>query len=495
MRAAHLVILPILIPLMGATVGLLLWRRRRWQAIAAAMALLLSLLSAGLLLVSVWRQGPLVFQLGGWPAPFGISLVGDLTAATFVVMAQGVLMTGLIYALGCRDRCVSYPVFYPLFLMLTASLTGTFLTGDIFNLFVFAELMVMAATVLTALADDRSGVEAAYKYFYISLLASILWLSAVGSLYASYGTLNMADLARRLAADPSPPLVPAALVLMTVFFMIKAAVVPFHFWQPDFHAAAPTAVSAMLSSVVVKLGVYGFLRMTTLLFQPQADLLRGWLLAFGLIGVFFGSLTALGTHHLKRMLAYSTLAQIGFILVGIGWGTPPALAAALVLTVNHSLVKAALLMLAGAMASRAAVKSAAFVHLTGLGKGAPFLGALFLLGGMALAGIPPMNGFVGKLVLFRSGILAEAYPSLAAVGVAGILTLLYVTRAFQIVWWKPAPAGAKTKPGGDRLLAPALLIGLCLLLGLWAEPLLALADAVSASLLTPTAYITAVLGP
>jgi multicomponent Na+:H+ antiporter subunit D len=304
----------------------------------------------------------------------------------------------------------------------------------------------------------------------------------------------MADLARRLAADPSPPLVPAALVLMVVFFMIKGAVVPFHFWQPDFHAAAPTAVSAMLSSVVVKLGVYGFLRMTTLLFQPQAAMLRDWLLAFGLVGIFFGGFTALGTHNLKRMLAYSTLAQIGFILVAIGWGTPTALAAAVILTVNHSLVKAALLMLAGAMASRAAVKSAAFANLTGLGKGAPFLGVLFLLGGMALAGLPPMNGFIGKLTLFRSGVLAEAYPSLAALGVAGILTLVYITRAFQTIWWEPAPAGAKTKATGDRLLAPALLIGLCLLLGVWAEPLLALADAVSASLLTPAAYIAAVLG-
>lgn len=491
---ASLVLWPILIPLAGATLGLLFGRWRRWQAAWSAGTLAVSLLSSILLLTEAWRRGPVVFQLGGWPAPFGISLVGDLPAATFVLMAQVVLMTGLLYALGCRDRCVSFPVFYPLFLFLTAALTGSFLTGDVFNLFVFAELLVAAATVLTALADERSGVEAAYKYFYISLLASIVWLSAVGSLYASYGTLNMADLARRLAADPSPPLVPAAVVLMLVFFMIKAAVVPFHFWQPDFHAAAPTAVSAMLSSVVVKMGVYGFLRMTTLLFRPQAAMLQDWLVAFGLVGIVFGGLTALGTHHLKRMLAYSTLAQIGFILVAIGWGTPTALAAAVILTINHSLSKAALLMLAGAMASRVAVKSAAFANLTGLGKGAPFLGALFLLGGMALAGIPPMNGFIGKLALFRSGILAGAYPSLAFLGVASILTLVYITRAFQVIWWEPAPPGAKAKPDGDRLLAPAILIALCLLWGLWAEPLLALADAVSAWLLAPDAYIAAVMG-
>jgi multicomponent Na+:H+ antiporter subunit D len=194
------------------------------------------------------------------------------------------------------------------------------------------------------------------------------------------------------------------------------------------------------------------------------------------------------------MLAYSTLAQIGFILVGIGWGTPAALAAAIVLTVNHSLIKAALLMLAGAVASRAPVKSAAFANITGVGKSLPGMGALFLLGGLALAGIPPTNGFIGKLTLFQGGVLAGEYPALAAIGVASIITVVYVVRAFQLIWWVAPAEGVKVKPGGDRLLAPALLVGLCLLLGLWAEPLLRLANAVAAWLGDPGLYIGAVLG-
>ena len=163
-----------------------------------------------------------------------------------VVMAQGVLVTGMIYALGCRDKCVTYPAFFPLFLTLTTGLTGAFLTGDIFNLFVFAELLVSSGAVLTAISDDRYGAEAAYKYFFISLFAAIFLLSAIGSLYVSYGTLNMADLAERILrgsqdAAPAPPLLGMAMVLMFVFFMVKSAVVPFHFWQPDFHTAAPDA--------------------------------------------------------------------------------------------------------------------------------------------------------------------------------------------------------------------------------------------------------------
>jgi hypothetical protein len=163
------------------------------------------------------------------------------------------------------------PTFYPLFLTLAAGLTGTMLTGDLFNLFVFTELMVISGSILTAISDDRYGLEAAYKYFYISLIASLFLLLAAGGLYVSYGTLNMADLSQRIAADPSPPLVSVSMVMLIVFFMTKSAVVPFHFWQPDFHTVSPTAVSAMLSSVVVKLGVYGFMRMTTLWFLPQAE--------------------------------------------------------------------------------------------------------------------------------------------------------------------------------------------------------------------------------
>jgi multicomponent Na+:H+ antiporter subunit D len=493
-----LVLLPILIPLTGAATGLLVWRHPRVQRAWSAGVLTTSFIASVALLWVVQARGPVVFQVGGWPAPFGITMVGDPLSAALVVMAQGVLVAGLIYALGCRDKCIAYPAFFPLLLALTTGLTGAFLTGDVFNLFVFAELLVISGAILTAISDDRTGAEAAYKYFFISLFAAIFLLSAVGSLYVSYGTLNMADLAERILrgaqdAAPAPPLLGMAMVLMFVFFMVKSAVVPFHFWQPDFHSAAPTPISAMLSSVVVKLGVYGFLRMTTLLFVPQSGTLRGLLIVLGIVGVIFGGLTALGTRHAKRMLAYSTLGQIGFILVGIGWGTPAALAAAIVLTVNHSLIKAAMLMLAGAVASRAPVKSAAFANITGVGKSLPFLGALFLLGGLALSGIPPMNGFIGKLALFRSGIVGQNYLTLAAIGVASILTLVYVVRAFQTIWWIAPAEGVKAKPGGDQLLAPALLIGLCLLLGVWAEPLLRLANDVSAWLASPWPYIAAVM--
>jgi multicomponent Na+:H+ antiporter subunit D len=194
------------------------------------------------------------------------------------------------------------------------------------------------------------------------------------------------------------------------------------------------------------------------------------------------------------MLAYSTLGQLGFILVAIGWGTPLALAAAVIYSFNHSLIKSAMLMLAGSVASRAAVKTADFANITGLGKVTPQAGILFLLGGLALAGIPPTNGFVSKMTLFQSGIEAEAFISLAVVAVASLITLVYVGRAYQRIWWEPLPATAKFKPYGDRLVAPAILIFLCLLLGIWGEPLLNLSQATTLWILEPANYINAVFG-
>ena len=491
----YLVLLPILLPLTGASVALLLRKRQRLQAGWSLVTMLSSLAASLWLLARVWSSGqPVVQYSGGWPAPFGISLVADLLSATMTVMSQTVLSLGIVYALGSRDQVVRYPAFYPIFLTLATGLTGAMLTGDLFNLFVFAELLVFSGIILTAVSDDRLGIEAAFKYFYMSLLASAFLLLAVGSLYASYGTLNMADLARRIADNPNAPLLPAAIALLFAAFMVKSAVIPFHFWQPDFHTASPTAVSAMLSSVVVKLGVYGFLRMTTLLFVEQAAAVQGLLVVLGLAGIVYGGLGAVGTHNAKRMLAYSTLAQLGFILVAIGWGSRLALAAAIIFAVNHSLIKAALLMLAGAVASRAPVKTAAFDVVTGLGKYMPLAGLLFFVGGLALVGIPPTNGFISKMLLFKSAAEAHHLGTLLLIAASGTLTLIYTMRAFMRIWWPPATATPVTKNTGDRLLAPLILVGMVLALGVFADPLVELSREAVDRLHDSQIYIHSVLG-
>jgi multicomponent Na+:H+ antiporter subunit D len=328
----------------------------------------------------------------------------------------------------------------------------------------------------------------------MSQIAAFLLLLSIGALYVSCGTLNMAHLAAAIAADPHKSLLPVAVAFLMASFMIKSATFPFHFWQPDFHTAAPTPVSAMLSSVVVKLGVYGFIRMTTLLFVGYSSAMQQVLIVLGIASICFGGISAIGTHNVKRMLAYSTLAQVGFIMVGIGWATPSSLTAALVFAFNHSIAKSAMLMLAGYIASRASVKSAAFEVVTGVGKSLPLAGALFFIGGLGLAGIPPTNGFISKMLLFKSGLEAEQLWALLLIGLASALTLVYTMRAFMRIWWLSPAAGITTKPIGDRLYAPLLLVSLILFLGLFADPLVALSRETVRWLVNPLIYIQAVLG-
>lgn len=502
---APLPALPVLIPLAGAAVAVLLRGNFALQRAWAFGVMLAAFGVSAHNLWFVWQGGqPLVFQMGAWAAPFGITIAVDLLSAFFAFMAQLVFVFGFLYALGAKDKAVHHNTFYPLFLTLATGLTGGLITGDIFNLFVMAELMVISAVVLTAISDDKYGAEAAYKYFLISSVATFTLLFGIGGLYASYGTLNMADLAERITAAPDRPLLAVSIVFLAVTFAIKSAAVPFHFWQPDFHTASPTPVSAMLSSVVVKLGVYGFIRLTTLL-TPHVAWLQPTLLIVGVVGVVFGGLGALGTHNVKRMFAYSTLAQIGFIYVGIGWGTPAALAAAVLFTFNHALIKSAMLMLSGYLASRAPVKTAAFSVVRGTGKYAPFAGVVFFLGSMALAGLPPTNGFVSKLALFQSGVVAaqagaiadtlQLWLPLLLIGVSGILTVVYAFRALMRIWWEPfepRTPDEKVKPYGDSLLAPAALVALSLILGLWGQPLLDLAQDIGTWVLQPERYIASI---
>lgn len=485
---------PIFIPLFFAALGILLGRNRTLQHGSAMLAGMLAWLSSLVILTANLSGDILVYRLGGWQPPFGIVLVSDRLAALFLVMATTVVAAGILYALGCKDKCVTYPAFMPLLLCMGAGLNGALLTGDIFTLFVFIELMVVSSVVLVAISDTRLGLEAAIKYIFISAMGTLFLLVGIAALYATFGTLNIADIARLLTGGERPLLAQTAAVMLMCAFLLKSAVFPFHFWQPDFHTTAPTLVSALLSSIVVKVGVYGLIRLTTLLFTAEAPLIRSLALILGLVGIFFGSLGALQTYDAKRLLAYSTFGQIGFILVGIGFGSAPALAAALVYTVNHAFIKSAMLMLTGAVASRTLTKTARITDLSGIGQSMALTSGLYFLGGLALAGVPPLNGFISKLTLVQSGIGVQQWLVLGLVVGAGALTLLYMTRTWQWIFQQPPAPNTKVKPSGDSLLAPGLLIALCMLLGLFGGPLVELANQAVQQMGNPGDYIRAVLG-
>lgn len=490
-----LVLVPIFIPLTAAALCVLSAGYLRVQHIIGMTASTVAWLASLAILILNWTDGMQIYRVGGYAPPYGIVLAPDMLSALFEVMATTVVACGTLYILGCRDKCVSYPAFMPIFLCMSAGLNGAFYTGDIFTLFVFQELMIVSSVVLVAISDNRLGVEAAIKYLLISAMGSLFLLLAIGAIYATFGTLTLADIARSLEGGERPLLAQAAAVVLMCAFLLKSAVFPFHFWQPDFHTAAPTPVHAVLSSVVVKVGVYGLIRLTMLLFTAEAPLVRTLLLVLGVIGIFFGSLAALRTYDAKRMLAYSTFGQIGFILVGIGWGTPLALVGAIVYAFNHSFIKSSLLMITGAIASRMPNKSASLEDIGGAGRGmSGSVSLLYIIGGLALTGIPPLNGFISKLTIVQGGIQAESWLVLGLSVGAGLITLLYMTRTWQHIFQKSPDETLHLKPLGDSIVAPSLLIGLCIILGLYAVPLIEAATLAVSRLGDPEIYIRGVLG-
>lgn len=490
-----LVLVPIFVPLMAAALCVITAHYLRVQHIIGMTASTVAWLASLVILILNWTDGIQVYRVGGYSPPYGIVLAPDMLSALFEVMATTVVACGTLYILGCRDKCVSYPAFMPIFLCMSAGLNGAFYTGDIFTLFVFQELMIMSSVILVAISDNRLGVEAAIKYLLISAMGSLFLLLAIGGIYATFGTLTLADIARLLEGGERPLLAQASAVTLMCAFLLKSAVFPFHFWQPDFHTAAPTPVHAVLSSVVVKVGVYGLIRLTMLLFTAEAPLVRNLLLVLGIIGIFFGGLAALRTYDVKRMLAYSTFGQIGFILVGIGWGTPLALVGAIVYAFNHSFIKSSLLMITGAIASRMPNKSASLEDIGGAGRNmSGKVSILYFIGGLALTGIPPLNGFISKLTIVQGGIQAESWLILGLSVGAGLITLLYMSRTWQHIFQRAPEASLKLKPVGDSIVAPALLIGLCIVLGLYAVPLIEAANIAVSRLGDPNIYIRGVLG-
>lgn len=498
-----LVLTPVLTHMLAGIAALFLWRFNHAQRLLGVFSGALAALFTIALAIAVAQDGPQVYRLGGWQPPYGIALAIDGLSVFFLAMVAIVMFAAMIYTWQCADKGMKRNSYMPLALMQAAALNGAFLTGDIFTFFVFMELLVITSVILVAGSDNPDGIEAATKYLLISACGTLFLLVGIAMIYGSFGTLNMADIARLSAETGGTNLTNASAVVLMCAFLLKGAVFPFHFWQPDFHTTAPAPQSALLSSVVVKVGVYGLLRLITLLFPGSAPTLRLVLIVLGLIGIGFGGVTALRTHNVKRVLAYSTLAQIGFMLLAIGWGTPLALAAALIYAFNHALIKSALLMLAGLVASRTTTKTSSLADSHGVGHGMPWVSLLFFVGGLALAGIPPLNGFVSKLAIVQSGVdVAQSgdlnswvWLGLAVAG--GVLTLLYVTNTWQNVFQKaPDDRTAKLKPEGegDSWLAPALLISACVALGLFAAPLVDAAQSIAMQITQPALYISAVLG-
>lgn len=485
-------ILPIAVP-MATGALLLLVREARWQRwLAFAGACLL--LGSGLLVASqVATEGILVLRAGAWPAPFGIALVADkLTALLLVAVGiVAVATTGFAFAgLDPRRESVGY---HPVMMVLLMGVSGAFLTGDLFNLYVWFEVMLVASFVLMALYRNREQIRAAFTYVTLNLLASTILLIALGLLYGAAGTLNMADLARRWSSGELPPLHTSMAALFFTAFAVKAALFPWFSWLPASYHAPPAAVSAIFAGLLTKVGVYSMFRVFTLLFRDLPSTAPDLLLAVSLVTMVIGVTAALSQRDFRRVLSFNLVGHIGYTTLGLGLATSLGLAGSLLYMVHHILAITNLYLVAGIfLRMRRTGKLAA---LGSMYRDHPYVSLLALVPLFALAGVPPLSGAIAKIALVMAAFEAKAYVAGAIALVVGLLSVLSIARTWNESFWKEAPDGPPTaKPVWQQLVPIGMLTTLTLAFSIGAGPLFDLTSAIAADLLNPEAYVSAVLG-
>jgi multicomponent K+:H+ antiporter subunit D len=501
---SHWVVAPVLLPLAAGLALVLLAGRGLFVQRVVSVGATLGGAALAVALVAVAGRGPIAtYRLGDWAPPFGIVLVLDRLAALMLLLVAAVALGSVLHAVSGADR--QGPYFHALFQLQLVGLNGAFLTGDLFNLFVCFEILLIASYCLLVYGTGAARLVTGLHYVLLNLAGSALFLVGIGILYGVTGTLNLADLARRVAALPAADagLAQAAGLLLLVVFALKAALVPLYFWLPSAYAAASAPVAALFA-VMTKVGVYAIVRLYTLVFGAgaggAADVAAPWLLPLALVTIVLGALGAFASGSLRRLQGYLLIGSVGVMLAAVGLFEPAALAAGLFYMAHSTIAFAAMFLLADLVARQRGERHDQLASGGPALQGAA-LGPLYFGGAIAVAGLPPLSGFLGK-----AWILAATPPTLAGhwlwaiVLASSLAALLTLARAGVTLFWRveethgdPAEgAGAAASPAA---LAPAAgLLALLVVLTLAAGPVASYLGAAADSLFAPDRYITAVLG-
>jgi multicomponent Na+:H+ antiporter subunit D len=497
-----MIALPVAVPLIAAAVSLLLSRWRWAQRTISVVTCTAMVVLATMILLEADATDAIVAQLGGWPAPFGITLIADRFGAIMLLISEIMILIVLVYALGQLDDEREFKLyFHPVYLVLAAGIAASFLTGDLFNLFVAFEIMLIASYVLITLGANRGQVRSGMTYVVINLLASTLFVATVAFIYAATGTVNLAQLAIRLAELPDA-LRTALGYLLLVVFGVKAGIFPLFFWLPDSYPTAPAPVTALFAGLLTKVGVYTLIRTQTLLF-PTDGAPSLVILAIAGATMLIGVLGAIAQNDIKRILSFHIISQIGYMIFGLGLFTLAGIAGAVYYIIHHIVVKTSLFLVGGMV--EVGSGSGALRHLGGVARRAPVLGLLFLTAAFSLAGLPPFSGFVAKLALVQEGLSLERGSIVAVSLLVSLLTLFSMTKIWGGAFWgKPEDVEGKLA-SSDRSLRMKLnplmlgstivLVGISVAISVFATPLYALSERAAETLVERDPYVDAVLGP
>ncbi len=495
----QLVAVPVVLPLLGAAVSILAGRSRVVQRVVGVTVLTVVTGVAVAILVHVDGHGTLVSRAGGWPASVGISLVVDRFAAMMLVVGEVMLLCVLVYAIGEPGAERNHVGFQSAYLVLAAGVALAFTTGDLFNLFVAFEMMLTASYVLLTLGGEREQVRSGTTYVVVSLLASTLFVATVALLYSATGTVDLALLAERIPSL-TPAVRSAFAVLFVVVFGIKAALFPLFFWLPDSYPNAPSPITAVFAGLLTKVGVYAIIRTQLLLFP--ADVPARLLLVLAAATMVVGVLGAIAQDDVKRILSFDIVSQVGYMIMGLGFVTVAGVAAAVFYVVQHILVKTTLFLSGGLIEHVGG--SSRLSRIGNMVRSAPGVAALFFVPALALVGIPPLSGFVGKLALVEAGFDAGEYTVVAVSLVVSLLTLYVMVKIWNGVFWSPsedpeAQAAAARRAGRANgpvwMVAPTTVLVACTLaVAAAAGPLYSLSTRAARDLVDPHRYVEAVTG-
>ena len=487
-----LIALPVVLPLIAAGLSMVLMGRLRAQRVLALAASLSTLVVAIILLVRVESEGAAATVLGDWPVPAGIALVADRLSASLLLIAEVMLLGVLLYAMGQRNTDQDARFFHPTYHVLAAGVALSFLTGDLFTLFVGFEVMLMASYVLITVGARGPRIRSTMTYVVVNLLASTLFLTMVGLVYASAGTVNLADLAGRL--ETIPPATRSLLGAMTlIVFGVKAAVFPLFSWLPDSYPTAPTPVTAIFAGLMTKVGVYAILRTRTLLFPDEGAsalilVVAGLTMAVGVLG-------AIAQNEVKRLLSFHIVSQIGYMVMGIGLFTLAGIAGTILFVIHQIVVKTTLFLVGGLVETRAGTGS--LKRVGGLARSSPVIALLFAPAALSLAGLPPFSGFLAKFALVRAGLDAGQWVIVGVSLAVSLLTFFSMAKIWAGVFWGEPDAPAE-RPGASptrtMVGATAGLVVVGLVIALAGGPIYAFAERAAADLLDPAGYIGVVMG-
>lgn len=497
-----LLVAPILLPLAFAIIITVFWHKRQVQSTLNAIGAALLLLVGILLVRMVWLNGIQAVQVGNWPAPFGITIVADLFSASMVLFTGIIAFALSIYSLVTIDRRRKQFGYYTLVNTLYMGVCGAFVTGDLFNMYVWFEVMLISSFVLLTLGGEAKQLEGTIKYITLNLISSALFLVGVGFLYGMVGTLNMADLSVKIAAYEDQGLVTVVAMFFLLAFGIKAAVFPVFFWLPASYHTPPIAVTAIFAGLLTKVGVYSLIRVFTLIFVGNVAFTHTIILIISGFTMIVGVLGAAAQYDMRRLLSFHIVSQIGYMTFGLGTFTPFAIAGAILYLHHNILAKTNLFLVSGVINQ---IKGDYNLRkIGGTLNTYPFLGVLFLIPALSLAGLPPSSGFWAKFFVIKAAIDVELYFISFVALLVGLLTLFSMMKIWNEAFWKNHPVSETdaantrqklfSRPFIFMILPIIFLASLTLLIGFYPQPFYEYVLKAGEQLMNPTEYINVVLG-